>query len=697
MSIAMRHDRRRSVAVIALLGLAVVAASEAAWVDAATPADRFDEAIFAVTISVTAALGAVVALARPANRIGWLMLVVAVSAGLGEALTETGVHGLLVHPGSVPAAGWLVMFGVMFRSLAGTVGIAVIPAYFPDGRVAGPRWRWLPRVIVLAAVLSIVANLLAPIETRLGEHWRGPLTPIRDPSNSPLEGLNLLATVVGGAAALAALASLITRWRRGGPIVRQQLLLFVIASAVEVAILLFALVAVVATPHAPGRWVFDLGQLLIPVAVAVATLTYGLYDLRRATNRVLLWLLLSVLTAGLYVVVVVLATVFFSSADAAGWPAVAAATIAAIGLLALRDRVQRVVTRVVYGRWREPYAVLSSVGQQLSAASDLERLLADAAAQLSRELDLDDVSVSDARGHRLVGGDTEFDTESGTEFDTESDPESNPVPLLALGRPVGTLFYRCDRTLSEAERGLIRDLAGHLGTALHSRQLLTDLQRTRERLVLGREEERRRLRRDLHDGLGPALAALTLKAETARAALPCDPAAATPQLDELIDDIRATVTDVRRVVEGLRPPALDQLGLVAACTQMATRLTGGTGVAIRMKAAALPNLPAAMEVAAFRIVQEATTNTARHARATSLTICLAADPVEMTVRVTDDGIGVDRSRSVVPAGDGPGGNGMATMRERAEELGGTLEVLSSDDGTVVTACLPLVLKGIART
>lgn len=681
MSIAIRQDRRRSVAVIALLGLAVVAAAEAAWVDSGTPAYRLDEAVFAVTISVTAALGAVVALARPANRIGWLMLVVAVGAGLGEALTETGVHGLLTEPGSVPAAAWLVMFGVMFRSVAGTAGIAVIPTFFPDGRVAGPRWRWVPRMILLAAVLSVVANLLAPIETRLGEHWRGPLTPIHDPANSPLEGLNLLATVVAGAAALGALASLVARWRRGGPIVRQQLLLFVVASAVEVSVLLFAFVYVVVTPHTPGRWLFDLADLLLPVAVAVATLTFGLYDLRRATNRVLLWVLLSVLTAGLYVVVVVLATTFFAVDSPTGWPQVVAATVAAMGLLVLRDRVQRVVTRVVYGRWREPYAVLSSVGQQLSAASDLDRLLTDAVAQLSRELDLDDLSVSDAHGRRLLGGSA----------------ESNPVSLVAFGRPVGTLFYRCDRSLSDAERALIRDLAGHLGTALHSRQLLSDLQRTRERLVLSREEERRRLRRDLHDGLGPALAALTLKAETARAVLPGQPSVAASQLDALIDDIRATVTDVRRVVEGLRPPALDELGLVAACSQMATRLTGGTGVAIQVKAAALPALPAAMEVAAFRIVQEAATNTARHAHARSLTICLDAGPAAMTVEVRDDGIGIDGARPRAAFAELPGGNGMATMRERAEELGGTLEVASTSDGTVVTALLPLAMNGVGAS
>ena len=192
--------------------------------------------------------------------------------------------------------------------------------------------------------------------------------------------------------------------------------------------------------------------------------------------------------------------------------------------------------------------------------------------------------------------------------------------MLAYGTPVGSLTYRVpDRPLSAAEERLLHDLARQLGGALHARLLREDLQRARERLVLAREEERRRLRRDLHDGIGPALAGLTLKTETARALLPPGSDGASRQLRDLSEEIRRTVVDVRRLVEGLRPPALDELGLAGACAQAVERLTAGSGLAASVHASDdLPALPAAVEVAAYRIVVEAVTNTVRHARARQL-------------------------------------------------------------------------------
>ena len=200
--------------------------------------------------------------------------------------------------------------------------------------------------------------------------------------------------------------------------------------------------------------------------------------------------------------------------------------------------------------------------------------------------------------------------------------------MQAYGATVGWLTYRPpERQLSAAEQRLVRDLARQLGGALHARLLREDLQRARERLVLAREEERRRLRRDLHDGIGPALAGLTLKTETARALLPPGTDGASRQLHNLSEEIRRTVVDVRRLVEGLRPPALDELGLAGACTQAVERLTAGADLAVSVHASDdLPALPAAVEVAAYRIVVEAVTNTVRHARARRCDVSLAFDP-----------------------------------------------------------------------
>lgn len=200
-----------------------------------------------------------------------------------------------------------------------------------------------------------------------------------------------------------------------------------------------------------------------------------------------------------------------------------------------------------------------------------------------------------------------------------------------------------------------------------------------ERLVLAREEERRRLRRDLHDGLGPALAGLTLQVDTVRNQL------ASPDVDAALLDLRTgiqgTVLDVRRIVEGPRPAALDDLGLVEAVHQLAERSTP----AVEVVADVLPHLPAAVEVAAYRIVQEAVANATRHASASRVAVTVTVVDENLVVTVADDGTGV-----VTPRTDGVG---LGSMRERAEEICGSF-VLDArpGHGTTMTARLPLVVR-----
>ena len=662
-------DRRRVTAVAVGAGLLVALGGSivAVAVDVGQPAYRVDEFVAAFGNGVYAVVGAVVALSVPENLIGWLLVGGAAVAGAGEAMTEAGVHGELIASGSVPGAAYLVTAGVTLRALSPVISIGALPAYFPDGRLPGPRWVWLRRVLVAAVFCSVAGGVLAPFETRLGDHWRGPLSPpaaISQPLQL-LEAAGALLTLVAG---VGAIAGLVSRWRRRGPVVRQQLLLFACA-VVATAIFLAAVLTFVFVSQDGSlpRWTFAVAGLPVPVAIAIATLNHGLYDLRRAANRTILWLLMSASLIGVYAVVVLTAAALIPDRRA-WWPSAVAAIVTALVLVPLRERLQRLVNRVVYGRWREPYEVLSGLAERLAAAADVDRLLEAAVAELAAELDLADLGVRDLHGAVVAGA----SAQAGTS-----------IPLQAYGTTVGSLSYRQpDRELSASEQRLIRDLASHLGGALHARALLNDLQRTRERLVLAREEERRRLRRDLHDGIGPALAGLTLKAETAQAMLPPDASDASRQLQDLSDEIRMTVVDVRRVVEGLRPPALDELGLVGACTQAVKRLTAAAGVAATVQADnQLPPLPAAVEVAAFRIVLEAVTNIVRHANARRCCVSLALARPCLTVTIVDDGSGLGEDRHE--------GNGLATMRERAEELGGSLSVADTHPGVRVEAQLPV--------
>jgi len=261
-------------------------------------------------------------------------------------------------------------------------------------------------------------------------------------------------------------------------------------------------------------------------------------------------------------------------------------------------------------------------------------------------------------------------------------------PLIYQGETVGRLRVAPrgpGEPFSAADERLLRNIARQAGTAVHAAQLTADLQRSRLRLVAAREEERRRLRRDLHDGLGPSLAALHVQSGVLRRLIQTDPQHAEELLDELRGDIRATIDEVRRVAYALRPPALDQLGLVAALRAQAERGVGDAGetaVQVSIDAPLLPPLPAAVEVAAYRIVQEALANVSHHARARRCRVRLALEGRILEVEVVDDGQGLGKGYQA--------GVGLLSMRERAAELGGTciIEALPGG-GTRVLAKLPL--------
>jgi signal transduction histidine kinase len=263
------------------------------------------------------------------------------------------------------------------------------------------------------------------------------------------------------------------------------------------------------------------------------------------------------------------------------------------------------------------------------------------------------------------------------------------LPLHHRGEQVGLLTVGHDAAhpVTDPDRALLADLASHAGSAIHGVQLTTSLRRsttelqaTRERLVLTREEERRRLRRDLHDGLAPTLAAAGLTASTASELLERDPAAAMAALDTLQRNLRSAVADIRTLVDELRPPALE-LGLVPAIRERVTELRPVLDGAVEAPDC-LPLLAAGVEVAAYRICQEALMNVVKHAGATRVRVVVAADAL-LRLDIEDDGVGLG-SR-------GPGGLGLESMRERAAEVGGRCSVGPLPGrGTRVSVRLPLV-------
>jgi len=239
------------------------------------------------------------------------------------------------------------------------------------------------------------------------------------------------------------------------------------------------------------------------------------------------------------------------------------------------------------------------------------------------------------------------------------------------------------------DRHLLENIAHQAGMAIHAVNLTADLQRSRQHLVTAREEERRRLRRDLHDGLGPNLASQGLKLAAVKQLLEKDPASAIPLLEQVMTQNQSTVEDVRRLVYGLRPPALDELGLVAAIRDHVAGMDGEASLQIEITepVGGLPSLSAAVEVAAYRIVLEALTNVIRHAQARHCAIRFSpsqnGSKAILQIEIIDDGIGLPH--------DLRAGVGLRSMRERAEEVGGILTIEPvMNGGTHIRARLPLI-------
>jgi signal transduction histidine kinase len=252
------------------------------------------------------------------------------------------------------------------------------------------------------------------------------------------------------------------------------------------------------------------------------------------------------------------------------------------------------------------------------------------------------------------------------------------------GEEVGRLLLPRDGVRAQLvtrDERLLADVVRQAAAAARASALAAELQASREQLVAAREEERRRLRRDLHDGLGPTLGAVVLRIDTARNLAAARPEESDRLLRQVRDDVSAALTDVRRLVHDLRPPALDDLGLAGAVRQQAERLLAPR-VAVTVDAGETADLPAAVEVAAYRIASEALANVAKHASATRVRTSLKRDDDgALVVTVADDGVGI--------APGAPAGVGLVSLRERAAELGGHCTVeCPATGGTVVRAVLP---------
>ena len=604
----------------------------------------FDDAVKAFVVSNTligvsfGLCGVLIGWHRPSSALGWMYA----AGGLCQTLSALAAP-LRDVLGDAAAPGWVLRLDVTVFQWAWPVNIALIPIsllLLPDGRLASPRWRPVATAIAATAPLFVLEVGLDPAQQPGSPRAYGTLSP------STYDSLSWLWTVSEARWVLSVLVGVVclaVRFRAGSAVVRRQLLWLVAAAAViGFAVTPWALVS--GTPLAV---LFTIP--LLPAAVAAAVLRHQLLDIRLVIARGITYALLSGLVLVTYAALVAVLS------------NVASALLVALLALPVRSRLQTAVDRLLYGERGDPLRVASRVGRSLGGS--LEATLE----EIRTTLRLPYVGVS-VDGHDIAAGGM-------------LDGPSVSLPLEGGQLVVG--LRRGETRLATADERILKLLSGPLSTAVHATVLLDQLQRSRERLVSTREDERRRLRRELHDGLGPLLTGVALSADTAANLAGGSPDDALQQrLSAVRSGTRSALTEVRRIVEDLGSPALDEQGLVEALRIRAGQLqrrADGQPLHTTLEAADLPALPPAVEQAVYRIATEALTNVVRHSRADSVVVRLAHDGADLHCEVLDNGASY---------GGWHPGIGIAGMQERVAELGGACDVGPGPGGGHVRVRVP---------
>jgi signal transduction histidine kinase len=582
-----------------------------------------------------------------------------------------GDHGTWLYPGLLRPLASEIAF---ILSQLTVDALVLLFFLFPNGRFAF-RWQRWP------AMLAIAATALFFHADTFRFTWRA-YQPFLEQLAWPLWGAILLSSL------LVAMTGQLYRYHRLATETEQQQMKWVLlglAGILSIPLLSWPLEDAGAWGAMVGIGIKLLAAAFLPITIGFSILRYRLWDVDLIINRTLVFGGLTLLVAAVYILTVGLLSAFALFHSSSALLYVLATGLIAILFHPLRQRLQQAVNRLMYGDRDDPVTVLSQLAERLAQTAVPEATLPVLVETIAQTLKLPYVAIRQSEGNGM--------DETEVAATGAQSAQARAFPLTYQGQLVGQLLVAPrgpGESFTSAEMRLIENIARQAGTAVYAAQLTRQLQRSRERLVTTREEERRRLRRDLHDGLGPQLATLTLKVDAARNYLQPEPKtvptesikAAEHLLVELKEQIQEAIHDVRRLAHDLRPPALDQLGLVPALREYAAQ-NSANGLLITVDAPEiLPPLTAAVEVAAYRIVLEAMTNAVRHAHARQCNVTLSVVNDILWLEIADNGVGLP--------GHAPPGVGLSSMRERTDELGGTFDLQSAPaEGVRVSIRLPL--------
>jgi signal transduction histidine kinase len=608
---------------------------------------------------------------------------------LSSLLLLLGISGPIYNPFWQWAQGWystenqvpilrLLILSLDYLLSVGAVWFAFL---FPDGRFA-PRWsRWIAALWALLRVgVVFFPDSPASVYT-----W-------------PLSLGIILTTTIQ----LVAIGAFGWRYRIQATAVQRQQIKWITAGGLLLALNYLVDYGVweiypaltnnyLIETEQQGIWwelgqdtLWYLSQIVFAICVGLAVFRYRLWDIDPILSRTLVYGCLTVLIVSLYILIVGgLGAVFHAQTTALN--GLLATGIIAVLFHPLRDRLQRVVNRVLYGERDDPASVLTRLAHQLETADTPTAILPHLVQTIAHALKIPHVAISLPDGAHQ--------TDPVVAWGDRTD-RAQVIPLVYQNEAIGNLTVAPrgpQEQFNRHEQRLLATIAALTATTVRAVQLSDELHHSRQRIITAREEERRRLRRDLHDGLGPALASLPLKIDAAIDLIEHDQPASVDLLGGIKRQAQHLVADIRRVVHDLRPPALDELGLAEALRGALAQIRDHpNGFQIHLNADALPpDLPAAVEAATYRITMEAVTNVLKHAGAQYCWIVLhsLADPPRLQIHIEDDGVGL--SPQTAP------NVGLHSMRERAEELGGSFQIQSRQGGgTHVTVTLPLSEKRV---
>jgi signal transduction histidine kinase len=628
--------------------------------------------IYALYGVVLAGLAVVILLRDSRHAFGWAMAWLGLFwalDGLAQAYVRVGLSEDEAWPGMTLAL-WFLMRFTSFLP----VSIAVLLLIFPTGRFLPGRWGVAGRVslgvMCLAALTAIVGPAIGILDVPV------PAGVDLEPTTLPMSD-GFAAAVSPWVRGLAAAAftvpmlTVVVRYRRSRGVERDRmrwLLWAVIVMALVIAAtVLFDLPAVDAS--------LTFVVMVMPAgAMTVAIVAPDIVSIEDLFGRTLVYGALSVAIVAIDLAVLAGLTTLLGDSLDQRQVVLLVLLLSAVIYAPLRQRIWRGVRRLLLGDRDNPYDAVAGLASTLETTDEGTGQLAVVARAVATAFGVSFVRVEVDRG----GGEKLLATHG------EQPAETRTLPITYRDVEVGRLVLPARglrSRLSRRDEQLLGDLVRQAATAARTSRLADELQDSRERLVVAREEERRRIRRDLHDGLGPALSGVVFRLESARLLVDRDPDAARAHIAATSDHVQEVVADVRRLVHDLRPPALDDRGLVGALQQQAEELATD-GLSVAVEADDLGPLPAAVEVAAYRIAGEGLTNVVRHAAARECVVRLAVDDGDLVVEVADDGTGI--------APDAEAGVGLVSLRERASELGGRSEVTCpATGGTVVRAWLPL--------